>query len=219
MPQGIYLSAQYTKSAHNKKEQRGVTNGNAKKGKKCGHPENKTPDDNCNSLEPNTTHIYFETEGSVLMSKSLIMQLGQKMLSLWATIGKHSLAPMIWSEADSLAVRFVNSAILNDPRFHYLHLCDDNWKLKHWITKNYPSWVRNHLNLVLEGVLKVKKEALDIENLLKIMPEPSDSKNPLKSASDSLNVISHEESKVNTTDLNIMNPLWYVHSFLLQHLN
>lgn len=198
-----------------KKEQRGATNRNAKKGKKCGHLENKTPDDNCNSLEPNTTHIYFETEGGVSVSKSLITQLGQKMQSLWATIGKHSLAPMIWSEADSLAVRFVDSAILNDPRFRYLCLCDDNWKLKHWIAKNYPSWVRNHPNLVPKGVSKAKKEALDNENLLKITPEPSDSKNPLKSASDSLNVISYEESKVNTTNLNIMDPLWYIHSFLL----
>ena len=85
---------------------------------------------------------------------------------------------MVWSEADSLAVRFVDSAMLNDPRFHYLRLCDNNWKLKHWISKNYPSWVRNHL--VPDSAVKAKKDALDNANLFKIMLDPSD-------------VVSHEE--------------------------
>jgi hypothetical protein len=97
---------------------------------------------------------------------------------------------MVWSEADSLAVRFVDLAILNDPRFHYLRLCDDNWKLKHWISKNYPSWVRNHL--VPDRVAKAKREALDNENLLKITPDSENNEN-LKIASDPSNVISHED--------------------------
>jgi hypothetical protein len=157
--------------------------------KKCGRPEKETPDDDCDSLEPNSTHIYLETEDGVPVSKALVTQQGQKMCSLWATLGKHGLAPMVWSEADSLAVRFVDSAILNDPRFHYLQLCDDNWKLKHWILKNYPSWVRNHL--VPNGVAKAKKEALDNENLLKITPDPENNEN-LK-ITDPSNVISHED--------------------------
>ena len=136
----------WTKSSWNVHEraQRGATNGNAKKTKKHGRPEKETPDDDCDSLEPNTAHIYLETEDGIPVSKVLITQQGQKIRSLWTTLGKHGLAPMVWSEADSLAVRFVDSAMLNDPRFHYLRLCDDNWKFKHWMSKNYPSWVRNH---------------------------------------------------------------------------
>jgi hypothetical protein len=97
---------------------------------------------------------------------------------------------MGWSEADSLAVRFVDSAMLNDPRFHYLQLCNDNWKLKHWISKNYPSWVRNHL--VPDSAAKAKKEALDDENLFKISPDPSDNK--LKMMLDLSDVIPHAKS-------------------------
>lgn len=165
----------WTKSSWNvyERTQRGATNGNAKKTKKRGRPEKETPDDDCDSLEPNTAHVYLETEDGIPVSKALVTQQGQKMRSLWATLGKHGLAPMVWSEADSLAVRFVDSSILSDPRFDYLRLCDDNWKLKHWITKNYPSWVRNHL--VPDGVPKAKKEALDNNDLLKIAPDPLES--------------------------------------------
>jgi hypothetical protein len=182
----------WTKSSWNVHEraQRGATNGNAKKTKKRGRPEKETPDDDCDSLEPNTVHIYLETEDGVPVSKALITQQGQKIRSLWATLGKHGLAPMVWSEADSLAVKFVDSAMLNDPRFHYLRLCDDNWKIKHWISKNYPSWVRNHL--APDGAAKAKKEALDDENLFKISPDPSD--NELKMTPDLSDVISHAES-------------------------
>jgi len=164
----------WTKSSWNSYEraQKGATNGNAKKGKKRGRPEKETPDDDCDSLEPNTTYIYLEKEDGVPVSKALITQQGQKLRSLWATLRKHNLAPTVWSEADSFAVRFVDSAILNDPRFHYLRLCDDNWKLKYWISKNYPSWVRNHL---IASTSAKAKEALDSENLLKISPEPSES--------------------------------------------
>jgi hypothetical protein len=88
--------------------------------KKRSRPEKETPDDDCDSLDPNTTHIYLETKDGVPVPKALVTQQGQKMWSLWATLRKHGLAPMVWSEADSLAVRFVDSAILNDPRFHYL---------------------------------------------------------------------------------------------------
>jgi hypothetical protein len=151
------------------RSQKGATNGNTKKGKKRGRPEKETPDDDCDSLEPNTTHIYLEKDDGIPVSKALITQQGQKMRSLWATLRKHGLAPMVWSDADSFAVKFVDSAILNDPRFHYLGLCDNNWKLKYWVSKNYPSWVRNHLS---DTTVKTKAEALDNENLLKISPEP-----------------------------------------------
>jgi len=162
----------WTKSSWNAYEraQKGATNGNAKKGKKHGWPEKETPDDNCNSLEPNTMHIYLEKEDSILVSKALITQQGQKMCSLWATLHKHGLAPMVWSKADSFTVKFVDSVILNDSRFHYLGLCNDNWKLKYWISKNYPSWVQNHL--ISDTTVKVKTEALDNENLLKVSLEP-----------------------------------------------
>ena len=112
----------WTKSSWNvyERTQRGVTNGNAKKAKKRGRPEKETPDDDCDSLEPNTAHIYLEMEDGYPMSKALVTQQGQKMHSLWATLNKHGLAPTVWSEVDSLAVRFVDSAILNDPRFYYL---------------------------------------------------------------------------------------------------
>jgi hypothetical protein len=166
----------WTKSSWNAYEraQKGATNGNTEKGKKRGRPEKETPDDDCDSLEPNTAHIYLEKEDGIPVSKALITQQGQKMRSLWATLRKHGLAPTVWSEADSFAVRFVDSAILNDPRFHYLQLCNDNWKLKYWISKNYPSWVRNHL--ISDTTVKAKAEALDNQNLLKISesPEPSE---------------------------------------------
>ncbi|KAF8220153.1 hypothetical protein L208DRAFT_1335395, partial [Tricholoma matsutake] len=56
----------------------GATNGNAKKTKKRGRPEKEMPNDDCDSLEPNTVHIYLETEDGIPMSKALIMQQGQK---------------------------------------------------------------------------------------------------------------------------------------------
>jgi hypothetical protein len=128
----------WTKSSWNTHEraQKGATNGNARKVKKRGRPEKETLDNNCDSLEPNTTHVYLETKDGVPVSKALVTQQGQKMCSLWATLDKHGLVLTIWSEADSLALMFVDSAILNDHRFRYLRLCDDNWKLKYWISKN-----------------------------------------------------------------------------------
>jgi len=78
----------WTKSSWNgyERAQKGGMNGNAKKGKKCSRPEKETPDDDCNSLEPNTTHIYLEKEDGIPVSKALITQQGQKMHSLWATL-------------------------------------------------------------------------------------------------------------------------------------
>jgi hypothetical protein len=186
----------WTKSSWNTHErgQRGATNGNAKKAKKCGRPEKETHDDDCDSLEPNTKHIYLETEDGVPVSKALVTQQGQKMRSLWATLSKHGLAPMVWSEADSLAVMFVDSAILNDPRFSYLRLCDDNWKLKYWVSKNYPSWVKNHIQVVSPGTAKVKKDVLNNGNLIKMAPDPSDNETPPEIASDRSNAIPREES-------------------------
>ena len=156
----------WTKSSWNayKWLQKGATNGNIKKGKKHGWPEKETPDNDCDSLEPNTMHIYLEKEDGIPVSKVLITQQGQKMHSLWATLRKHGLAPTVWSDADSFAVKFLDSAMLNDPRFHYLGLCNDNWKLKYWISKNYPSWVWNHLSDT--AILKLKGEALNNKNLL-----------------------------------------------------
>ena len=188
----------WTKSSWNiyERSQRGATNGNAKRAKKRGRPEKETPDDDGDSLEPNTTHIYLEEEDGIPVSKALVTQQGQKMRSLWATLGKHGLAPTVWSEADSLTIQFVDSSILTDPRFHYLRLCDDNWKLKHWISKNYPSWVRNHL--ALDSTVKAKKEALDNKNLLKITPDPSDDE--LKMMPDQSDALAHEESSTDTLE-------------------
>ena len=105
----------WTKSSWNSYElersQKGATNGNAKKGKKHGRPEKETPNDDCDSLVPNTSHIYLEKQDGIPVSKALITQQGQKMRSLWATLRKHGLAPMVWSDADSFAVKFVDSAI------------------------------------------------------------------------------------------------------------
>ena len=87
----------WTKSAWNTYEraQRGATNGTAKRVKKRGQPEKETPDDDCDSLDPNTAHIYLETEDGVPVAKAFVTQLGQKMRSLWATLDKHGLAPMV----------------------------------------------------------------------------------------------------------------------------
>jgi len=115
------------------------------------------------------------------------------MHSLWVTLGKHGLVLMVWSKADSLVVGFVDSVVLNNSRFNYLQLCDNNWKLKYWISKNYPSWVRNHL--MSDGAAKAKKEALDNKNLFKITPEPDpSSEENLQIALDPTNVISYEGS-------------------------
>jgi len=182
--------------------QRGATDRNARRVKKRGQPEKEAPDNDCNSLEPNTTHIYLETEDGVLVTKALVTQQGQKMHSLWATLGKYSLALMVWSEADSLMVGFVDSAVLNNSRFNYLRLCDDNWKLKYWILKNYPLWVRNHL--MSNRAAKAKKEALDNKNLFKITPEPDlSSKENLQIASDPTNVISYEGSSGMHKDITV----------------
>jgi hypothetical protein len=112
----------WSKSLWNAHEraQTGATNGNTKKARKRSQPEKETPDDGCDSLEPNTTHTYLKAEDGVPVSKALVTQQGQKLRSIWATLGKHGLAPMVWSEADSLTVRFIDSAVLNDSRFHYL---------------------------------------------------------------------------------------------------
>ena len=136
------------------------------------------------------------------MSKTLITQQGQKIRSLWTTLGKHGPAPMVWSEVDSLVVRFVDSAMLNDPRFHYLQLCNDNWKLKHWMLKIYPSWVRNHL--IPDSTVKAKKEALDNMNLFTIMPDTLDNK--LKMTLDPSDVISHEDIMVGFSFLMLKRP-------------
>jgi hypothetical protein len=163
----------WTKSSWNVYERgkRGATNGNARKAKKRGRPEKETPDDDGDTLEPNTMHIYLETEDGVPVSKALVTQQGQKLRSLWATLSKHDLAPKRWREADSLAVMFVDSAVLNDARFRYLRLCDNNWKLKYWISKNYPSWVRNHS--VARRTAKANKDTTDNENLPQIASNPS----------------------------------------------
>lgn len=184
----------WTKGSWNLHERarRGATDGNAKRVKKRSRPEKETPDDDCDSLEPNTTHVYLEGEDGITVLKALVTQQGQRMRNLWATLSKHGLAPTTWSDADSLAVSFVDSAILNEPRFHYLRLCDDNWKLKYWITKNYPSWARNHLSP--NGATKAKKDALDNESLIRISPDLLDNEDPLEITSDPSNVISHKES-------------------------
>jgi hypothetical protein len=46
------------------------------KAKKCSRLETETPDDNCDSLEQNTAHIYLEMEDGNPMSKVLVMQQG-----------------------------------------------------------------------------------------------------------------------------------------------
>jgi hypothetical protein len=172
--------------------QKGATNGNAKKARKSGRPEKETPDDDGDSLEPNTTHIYLETEEGIPVSKALVTKQGQKIRSLWATLSKYGHAPMIWSEADSHTVRFIDSAMLNEPSFHYLRLCDDNWKLRHWISKNYLSWVKNHL--LPNRDAKAKKDSLNLDNadLLRITPDPLS--NELRMTLEPPSVISHEQS-------------------------
>jgi hypothetical protein len=99
---------------------------------------------------------------------------------------------MVWGDADSVAVRFIDSAMLNKPTFFYLRLCNNNWKLKLWISRNYPSWVKTHL--IPDGLAKVKKEALDNENPLRITPILLNYEDPLKSPSGMPNVVSHKDS-------------------------
>ena len=95
--------------------QKDATNGNVTKGKKQGQPEEETPDDNCDSVEPNTMHIYLETEDGIPVLKALITQQGWKMHSVWATLHQYSVAPMVWHDVDSLTARFMDSMMLNDP--------------------------------------------------------------------------------------------------------
>jgi hypothetical protein len=54
----------------------GRQTGTQRKVKKCGRLEKETPDDDCDSLEPNTIHIYLETEDGVPVSKALVTQQG-----------------------------------------------------------------------------------------------------------------------------------------------
>ena len=169
-----------------------------KKGMKCGQPEKETPDNDGNSLEPNTTHIYLEGEDGTPVSKALIIQQGQKLHSIWTTLNMHGLAPTAWSDVASFAVCFVESSILNNLQFCYLQLCNDNWKLNYWIAKNYPSWVRNHLAPAMDKVVKAKWESLDNKDLIKIALDPSDG-------------ILHKESLEVLEDIT-------VHFFFLSHI-
>ena len=136
----------WTKSSWNsyKRAQRGTTNGNAKKVKKSGQQEKETLNDNCNSLEPNTMHAHLpwnwgrhpcpKGTGDIARPKD-----AQSLGNSWQA----------WPHADGLercrqpCCKVCRFHILNDPRFHYLRLCSNNWKLKYWTSKNYPlgDWV------------------------------------------------------------------------------
>ena len=89
------------------------------------------------------------------------------MRSLWATLGKHGLAPMVWSEADSPRSRFVDSAVLNDSRFNYLRLCDEQLEAPVLDLEKLP--VVGRKSSYLRRSSKTKKEALDNKNLFKII--------------------------------------------------
>ena len=74
-----------------------LVNGNAKSGRRNAVDQKKKhSDDDCDLLEPNTTHIYLETEDGVPVTKALVTQQGQKRCTVFGRTSWQTLAWRQW---------------------------------------------------------------------------------------------------------------------------
>jgi hypothetical protein len=143
----------WTKAEYNRarRRERGNTNALATARPRRGRPRRESESDAedatsaWDSLDPNKVlkHPYIEKADGTPAGRETLFAIGFKVRRIWQTLAAKGIAPMTWSLITDSAYEYFNREMLN--AFTEFRLCDNNWKLHHWVTRNYASWHQNHL--------------------------------------------------------------------------
>jgi hypothetical protein len=110
-------------------------------------------------------------DGSIV-SRDVLIKVGQKARRLWQSLVGAGLAPSSWGKAGENVYNYFISEMLSVPDFEFLRYCKGNWKLMRWTTKAYASWKHNHFDTAEAGKTvrtnKRKHELLDDPSLLQL---------------------------------------------------
>lgn len=136
----IWMKREYprTMSDAPKGESSGDSSDAARTKPKVGRPSKK------DQLEANHTHVYLQGRDGVPVSAEMLGKLSLKARSVWDFLLSKKLAPTTFSKMSWNAWDLYARAMLTDPEFDFLLLCDDaQWKLREWSTQNYSGWAGN----------------------------------------------------------------------------
>ncbi|KAI9437314.1 hypothetical protein H4582DRAFT_2058306 [Lactarius indigo] len=138
----IWMKREFALAAAKAKAQKGESSGdpsdtNKTKGK-AGRPSKKDQE------EVGHKYIYLQCHDGTLISVEMLGNMSVKARSIWDFLLKKGMATPTFCKLPWDASDLYTCAMLTDPEFDFLLLCDDaTWKLQEWSIQNYPGWAGN----------------------------------------------------------------------------
>lgn len=116
------------------------------------------------NVEPGTKsykhgHPYLQLEDGSIISDETMTKVGQKTRRVLLSLLAKGVAPISWGKIMAGPEDYYFSEMLKIAEFNFFQFCDDNWKLRQYITQTYPSFKNNHHP---EGAKAKKKQAVHI---------------------------------------------------------
>jgi hypothetical protein len=131
--------------------------------RKRGRPK-RDGDEKSDEENEDTRHLYIEDKNGRPVDADRLWKISVKARQCWFSLQKANLAPLTWSKINTDAYEFFKLEMLHE--FQEFRFCDACWKLDHWATLNYPSWVKNHLKLKTPSEKSTKKIKIRAESPL-----------------------------------------------------
>ncbi|KAH9047776.1 hypothetical protein EDB84DRAFT_1575085 [Lactarius hengduanensis] len=176
----------------------------AKAKPKVGRPSKKDQED------ADHKYLYLQGRDGVKISAEKVSKMSIKAKSVWDFLHSKKMAPPQFGKMEWPAWDLYARAMLTDPEFDFLLLCDDaTWKLREWTIQNYSSWAGNRgirpKNTGEKTQKTVKdKDVLDDPSLVR-MKSGDGSDDGINDTDDSIQPAGHV-SESDDNRINVMTP-------------
>ncbi|KAH9176967.1 hypothetical protein EDB89DRAFT_1902718 [Lactarius sanguifluus] len=138
----IWIKREFALATAKAKAQKGESSGDpsdATKTKgKAGRPSKKVEETEGHKF------IYLQRRDGTMISVETLRKMSEKARSVWDFLLEKKMATPQFCKLGWSARDLYTRAMLTDPLFDFLLLCDDaTWKLREWSIQNYPGWASN----------------------------------------------------------------------------
>ncbi|KAH9009745.1 hypothetical protein EDB83DRAFT_2583229 [Lactarius deliciosus] len=138
----IWIKREFVLAAAKAKAQKGESSGDpsdATKTKgKAGRPSKKAEEKEGHKF------IFLQRRDGTMISVETLRKMSEKARLVWDFLLEKKMATPQFCKLGWSARDLYTRAMLTDPEFNFLLLCDDaTWKLREWSIQNYPGWAGN----------------------------------------------------------------------------
>ncbi|KAH9169441.1 hypothetical protein EDB89DRAFT_1908595 [Lactarius sanguifluus] len=138
----IWIKREFALATAKAKAQKGESSGDPSDATKtkgrAGRPSKKVEETEGHKF------IYLQRRDGTMISVETLRKMSEKARSVWDFLLEKKMATPQFCKLGWSARDLYTRAMLTDPLFDFLLLCDDaTWKLREWSIQNYPGWASN----------------------------------------------------------------------------